>query len=709
MAQVVLASGSKVILDLTDGGVLSAYITCSQPRSQIYDTNAQTYSPDWAASTSHPVLTPSVFLDQESVALNNSHLTLTWKRREGNGAETNLMTGESVSGGVLTVEENKLGTANSGILTYVLTVRYLDASTGMDITVKTEFQFTLTRTGADGTSAYIMTLYAPKGTVFNNGTVDGGTSLTLNAQFYHGAVDITNNSNAYYLWQKLVNNAWVTAQSEAAGSSGSVLTVNASDVTNAMNYRCRAKYGSTSTTYFYDTITVVNKTDNYQATVESTAGDVFPNGSGETVLVARVWQAGAEVDPQKSTTYSSTAPSSPETGTYYYKINSGTPTTQVMRYSGTAWVDVTSDPTYGHIYSYTWRRYDSDGEPLDPVTPYATGKVIHVTGVDVDGITTFVCEVGTVATAQFTIRDDNDIVIASEAPLNPATNMLWLDTGITPNVLKKYNGTAWQIVNDTSAIYTTINNNAIAASEALQQALSAMNNTVETKIAEAKMSDSEFSVIFGRTVEQGIATAIQGVQGNLSTYQTSVANYMRFDESGTLTLGKTDSNFQTQLTNTKMSFLEGNSEVAYISNQSMYISTARITEALSLGTDNGYGYFDWTVTPTGLGLKWRDPGYGGIKVTMLFDGLSTVPSNFQMTNNYNSTVFTASNASAGDGINTPFEWVINNIREGTYILFTQSGADVSGYTWEGDQAKMSESILDEIVITLPFVNTYTAT
>jgi len=704
MSQTVLASGSKTILDLTDGGILSSYLTCNQPKSQMYDTATQAYAPDW--TTSNPVITPSIFLDQTALQLTDSKLTLTWKRREGNGAETNLGTGESVSNGVLTVSQNKLSVISSGILTYILTARYQDSTTSTDLTVKSEITFTLSKSGADGQAAYMLSVYAPQGTIFNNGTVNGSaTSLTLKAQFFQGSTDLTDSSDAYYLWQKFVNNAWVNVGSEAAGTSGNSLTVNYSDVSSVatMNYRCRARKGNTSTTYFYDTITVTNKTDNYQATIDSTAGDVFQSGVGESILIGRVWQGGVEVDPLKSTTFSETAPSSPTTGTYYYKINTGTPVTQVMRYSGTAWVDVTSDATYGHKYTYTWYRFDSDGNPLDTVTPFATGKVIHVTGDDVDGLTTFQCQVGSVAVAQFTIRDDTDIIVSDGPPSNPVTNTLWLDIGVTPNVLKKFNGTTWQIVNDTSDIYTTI-------STSISQATSDILNQVDTKIAAAKLTDSEFEVIFGRTVGPGINDDIDGVQTNLNNYQRSVTNYMRYDDTGTLTLGKTDNNFQTQLTNTKMSFLEGNSEVAYISNQSLFITTARITDTLSLGTNNGYGYFDWTVTPTGLGLKWRNPGYGGIKVTMRFTGITTVPANFQITNDYNNSVFTAANAEAGDGIDVPFEWTISGIQERTAVTFTQSAVDVTGYTRSGSPLTItSETTLTDIVITTSFTNVYTPT
>lgn len=931
MPQTVLASGSKTILDLTDGGVLSAYLTCNIPKSQVYDVNSQTYSPNWV--TSHPVITPNIFLDQKAVTLTDSELTLTWKRREGNGAETNLDTGETVSNGVLTISSNKLANITSGLLTYILTARYQDATTGMDMTVKTEISFTLTRSGADahsvyisgdqvfkidaqgninpssitltatpqnvtvskwqyknssgnwtdyptgtdnpsitgttlmvkpghstfvnnvlnikvltsdnsisatysvykvsdgssgtsgdnariaflsnenitfagnesgqvssatkvvnvvaydgttkvtptvgtitgaptgmtatagsvvnneipisivvtnnatlggagqqqgvlsvpvtypvsttlqiqwskvntgatGQAAYLLTVYAPKGTIFNNGAVDGGTSLTLNAQFFYGSTDLTNSSDAYFLWQKYVNNSWVNVGSEAAGTSGNSLTVNYSDVSSVatMNYRCRARKGNTSTTYFYDTITVTNKTDNYQATIDSTAGDVFQSGVGESVLICRVWQGGVEVDALKSTTFSATAPT-PGEGVCYYKINAGTPVMQLMRHNGSAWVDVTNDATYGHKYTYTWYRFDSDGNPLDTVTPFATGKVIHVTGDDVDGLTTFQCQVGTVAVAQFTIRDDEDIIVNNTEPSNKATNMLWLDTSVTPNVLKRWNGAGWVVVVDTGDIYSTI-------SSSINTATTNILGQVDTKIAAAKMSDHDFEIMFGRTVGPGIDDDIGGVQTNLNNYQRSVTNYMRFDETGTLTLGKTDNNFQTQLTNTKMAFLEGNSEVAYISNQSLFITTARITDTLSLGTNNGYGYFDWTVTTTGLGLKWRNPGKGGIRVMMRFTGITTVPANFQITfsdprvdpPDFATHTLTAANAGAGDGIETPFEWVITGFDERTAITFTQSAVDVTGYTRSGSPLSVtSETTLTDIVITTSFVNVYTPT
>ena len=64
-----------------------------------------------------------------------------------------------------------------------------------------------------------------------------------------------------------------------------------------------------------------------------------------------------------------------------------------MRYSGSAWEDVTSNASYKHEKTYTWYRRDKDGNPLDSGDAFASGKVIYVDGDDVDVKTVFVCEV----------------------------------------------------------------------------------------------------------------------------------------------------------------------------------------------------------------------------------------------------------------------------------------------------------------------------
>ena len=46
----IIATGSKTIIDLSDGKSLSVYLGANQPRTQINDVNANTYSPDWTTT-----------------------------------------------------------------------------------------------------------------------------------------------------------------------------------------------------------------------------------------------------------------------------------------------------------------------------------------------------------------------------------------------------------------------------------------------------------------------------------------------------------------------------------------------------------------------------------------------------------------------------------------------------------------------------------
>ena len=50
------------------------------------------------------------------------------------------------------------------------------------------------------------------------------------------------------------------------------------------------------------------------------------------------------------------------------------------------------------------------------------------------------------ARAHRTITDLYDPVQQATAPAAPVAGMLWLDTGISPNQLKKYNGSDWDAV-----------------------------------------------------------------------------------------------------------------------------------------------------------------------------------------------------------------------------------------------------------------------
>lgn len=80
-----------------------------------------------------------------------------------------------------------------------------------------------------------------------------------------------------------------------------------------------------------------------------------------------------------------------------------------------------------------------------------------------------------------------------------------------------------------------------------------------------------------------IRSATEASEQALESYKTSVEQYMRFDSDRGLTIGASDSNFQTVIDNSQMAFLESGNRIAYISNQRLNIPSAKIDKELRLG------------------------------------------------------------------------------------------------------------------------------
>lgn len=139
-----IAYSSIDIVDLTDSQKLSAYITSNQPTVVIYDPNATAqYNPNW--STNNLILTPVIFIDNESLALTAPGVSITWERQIGSGTPTTLTTSETVSNGALTVKSNVLSTIQGGIITYICNVQYTNPDTDIPVKTKVQMSFSLVK------------------------------------------------------------------------------------------------------------------------------------------------------------------------------------------------------------------------------------------------------------------------------------------------------------------------------------------------------------------------------------------------------------------------------------------------------------------------------------------------------------------------------------------------------------------------------------
>ena len=139
----ILTSSQQTFVDITDQRKLSAYITSNLPKTQSENPNVlpHTYAPSWAVTNLK--LTPVIFLDQTNLSLGASGLSINWKRKDGTGAESALIAGETVAGGILTVNKDNLATSSSGMITYICYISYYDSETKNTVNISSDITYTL--------------------------------------------------------------------------------------------------------------------------------------------------------------------------------------------------------------------------------------------------------------------------------------------------------------------------------------------------------------------------------------------------------------------------------------------------------------------------------------------------------------------------------------------------------------------------------------
>lgn len=114
---------------------------------------------------------------------------------------------------------------------------------------------------------------------------------------------------------------------------------------------------------------------------------------------------------------------------------------------------------------------------------------------------------------------------------------------------------------------------------------------------------------FSRTV-----TLVQETDKEVREYMKQFDAYIKrgllgYDDSGNeifgIEIGDVNSPFKGRFISNKLSFMQGSAEVAYISNETLYITRAEILDMLSIG-NSANGYFDWVSLHDGLAVTWRE-------------------------------------------------------------------------------------------------------
>jgi len=237
--------------------------------------------------------------------------------------------------------------------TFRCEIAYKDPASSLVVTHVEDITINRVSSGGGVQTAIAAT---PNGNVFKNGTID---SLIATCELWHGStIQTTGLTFQWYMmdssvttdqgggkgWRKLTNTT-----NMYTGVTTTKITVYNKAVDSVQSFKCIITDSSGNA--YQDFVTFNDYTDPIQVEVQSSAGDVFKNGVGSTVLTARLFQNGAEID------------------------------------------------TAGTKYLYTWTMRDKDGAATDfdadTSSPVATktGKTLTVDGGDVDVKATFIVEI----------------------------------------------------------------------------------------------------------------------------------------------------------------------------------------------------------------------------------------------------------------------------------------------------------------------------
>lgn len=163
---------------------------------------------------------------------------------------------------------------------------------------------------------------------------------------------------------------------------------------------------------------------------------------------------------------------------------------------------------------------------------------------------------------------------------------------------------------DIQSIRNTVNELSSNLSQTAQNILlevysnCASNSDVEAVTEQLKSSIEILNNLIEFRFESAI-TQTETVAGIVTENQQLLEEYIRF-QGALIELGKVGNAFTAKLSNEKLAFLQDNVEIAYISNNKLYITDAEIKNKLTIGNSIN-GYFDFIPRANGnLSLKWRE-------------------------------------------------------------------------------------------------------
>lgn len=315
----IIAAGQITVVDVSDAPVLNAFITASKPTTQVYSQTSGNYNPSYASTPQ--VLTLNLTKAGSTASILGGTSNVRWYYVDGaTKIEITSKTttdNQFVSGTNNQVLTSKLNIdVSKGGARFEVTGVWRDPLTGLDVNFSADIDLFLTQIGKE---TQVLNVYAGNGTTFRNNTP---ASLTVNADLYRGNVLTNDNKQFKFFYQDTSVTGstsagydadggigWHLCSSKTAGqtpnveptattTSQGVLTVTAAAVVNAQTFKvvCINKSGTFNGSKSSGLCTLVDMSDPYSLMLDSSAGNIFKNRQGSTVLKARLYRNGEELD-----------------------------------------------------------------------------------------------------------------------------------------------------------------------------------------------------------------------------------------------------------------------------------------------------------------------------------------------------------------------------------------------------------------------------
>lgn len=147
----------------------------------------------------------------------------------------------------------------------------------------------------------------------------------------------------------------------------------------------------------------------------------------------------------------------------------------------------------------------------------------------------------------------------------------------------------------------------------IEQTADSIRSEVSTEYLKVEEKTEIYNYISSQILQESdkitisFTDRVTNIENQVVTNQQNIDKYIRFSAEG-IELGDELSPFKVKISNVKISFYQNGQEVAYISNNKLYITQALFMQKSTIGNENS-GYYTWVIRSNGnMSLKYNEKG-----------------------------------------------------------------------------------------------------